>query len=427
MDNIRVYIETFGCTFNQADSEIMAGVLSETGALLTGIDEADVIILNTCYVKHPTEHKVINRIKRIREIYPDKGLVVAGCMVEIDPQKLESISGDASWLGPHQLMRTAEVVRAAYQGHVKRITGFTSDVKVGVPRVRSNPLIHIIQICEGCSGSCSYCCTRFARGSIQSYPSDIIVQEAREAIEAGCREIQLTAQDTAAYGSDTGERLSDLIREITEIPGDFRVRVGMMHPASVLRDLDGLVEAFRSEKVYSFLHLPVQSGSDRVLRDMGRGHTVDDFRMIVDSFRSRIPEISIATDIIVGYPTEGDDDFLDTCRLLEEVRPGFIHLSKYRHRPRALSSSLDEIDFRELRRRSKAVEELKGRITEEENRRLVGTTQNILIVERGRKGGLIGRTDSYIPVVTHDGEVGSFRSVRIQRATGTYLIAESEE
>lgn len=100
MDNIRVYIETFGCTFNQADSEIMAGVLTEAGASLTGIDEADVIIINTCYVKHPTEHKVINRIKRIREMYPDKGLVVAGCMVEIDPQKLESISGDASWLDP---------------------------------------------------------------------------------------------------------------------------------------------------------------------------------------------------------------------------------------------------------------------------------------------------------------------------------------
>lgn len=424
MDGIRVYIETFGCTFNQADSEIMAGVLREEGAVLTGIDDADVIIINTCYVKHPTEHKVINRIKKIQETYPEKGLVVAGCMVEIDPSKLEAISGDASWLGPHQLRRAPQAVRAANNGLVERITGFTSDVKVKVPRVRSNPLIHIIPICEGCNGSCSYCCTRFARGRIQSYPSDLIISEAREAVASGCREIQLTAQDTAAYGVDTGEKLSDIIKGISGIPGNFRIRVGMMHPASVLRDLDGLVEAFKSEKVYSFLHLPVQSGSDRVLGDMDRGHTVDEFRMIVERFRSEIPDISIATDIIVGYPTEEWEDFMDTCSLLEEVKPSFIHLSKYRHRPRARSSSLDEIDFRELRRRSRALEELKMRITEEENRRLVGSFQEILVVERGRKGGFIGRTGSYIPVVTETGEPGSFRRVRIRDATGTYLLAD---
>ncbi len=421
--DLKVYIETFGCTFNQADSEIMAGFLREEGARLTDIDSADVIIVNTCYVKHPTEHKVINRIKKLQELYPDKGLVVAGCMVEIDPGKLEAISGDASWLGPHQLKRAPEAVKAAWRGDVRRITGFTSDLKVGVPKVRSNPLIHILQICEGCNGSCSYCCTRFARGRIQSYPSDLLVEEAERAISSGCREIQLTAQDTAAYGTDTGERLSDLIRRISEIPGDFRIRVGMMHPASVLRDLDGLVEAYTSEKVYSFLHLPVQSGSDRVLADMRRGHTVDEFRMIVERFREVIPDISIATDIIVGYPTEDEEAFMDTCRLLEEVKPGFIHLSKYRHRPGALSSSLDEIDFRDLKRRSKRIEELKGKITENENRELVGTLQNILIVEKGRKGGFIGRTDSYIPVVTGDGEVGSFMRVRIRDATGTYLIA----
>ncbi|HIH70783.1 MAG TPA: threonylcarbamoyladenosine tRNA methylthiotransferase, partial [Methanothermobacter thermautotrophicus] len=126
--------------------------------------------------------------------------------------------------------------------------------------------------------------------------------------------------------------------------------------------------------------LPVQSGSDRVLGDMDRGHTVDEFRMIVERFRSEIPDISIATDIIVGYPTEEWEDFMDTCSLLEEVKPSFIHLSKYRHRPRARSSSLDEIDFRELRRRSRALEELKMRITEEENRRLVGSFQEILVV-----------------------------------------------
>ncbi len=421
---MKVYIETFGCTFNKGDSQIMAGLLKkEKIKVVESTENADIIIINTCYVKHPTEHKVINRIKKLQESYPSKHLVVAGCMVEIDPKKLEEIAPKASWIGPHKLHHVTDVIIGASNGKIIRKTGLSNVHKVGKPKLRSNPHIHIIQICEGCLGECSYCCTRFARGELQSYPLEIIKEEAEDALANGCMELQLTAQDTAAYGRDIGKSLPELLNEITSLEGGFRVRVGMMHPKNVIDILEELVDAFKSDKIYKFLHLPVQSGNNRILEDMKRGYTVEDFKHIVETFRNEIPGISIATDIIVGYPTEDEKAFQDTCKLLRDIRPSFIHLSKYKHRPKAISSSLNELDFREVKRRSRIIENIKSEITIEDNIKLVGTSQEVLIVDKGRKGGLIGRTNSYLPVVTKRGRLGSFLKLRISEVTNTYLKA----
>ncbi|PKL67759.1 MAG: threonylcarbamoyladenosine tRNA methylthiotransferase [Methanobacteriales archaeon HGW-Methanobacteriales-1] len=422
---MKVYIETLGCTFNQADSQIMAGLLLENNAeIVKTIEEAEVAILNTCYVKHPTEHKVINKIKKFNQDYPDKKLIVAGCMVEIEPEKLHQIAPEAGWIGPHQIKKAPEAVESALCGENLRLTGFSREEKVGLPKMRFNPYIHIIQICEGCLGKCSYCCTRFARGGLQSYPSGAIKEEAYQALKEGCVEIQLTAQDTAAYGKETGEKLSDLIKSISSLEGDFRIRIGMMHPKNMMDNVDGLIEAFKSKNVYKFLHIPIQSGNDQVLHDMHRGHTVEEFKEIIAVFRREIPEISIATDIIVGYPTEDEAAFDDTCELIKDIKPNFIHLSKYKHRHRAESCALEEIHFTELKRRSKFMEGIKNDITREDNQKLIGTTQEVLVVEEGRKGGFIGRTNSYIPVVVQDAEVGSFKTVKITEATSTYLRAK---
>lgn len=419
---MKVYIETLGCTFNQADSQIMAGLLKENNAeIVNSIEESEVAIINTCYVKHPTEHKVINKIKKFSQDFPEKKLIVAGCMVEIEPEKLHKILPEASWIGPHQVKKAPEVVESVMNGQNIRMTGFSREEKVGLPKLRSNPFIHIIQICEGCLGKCSYCCTRFARGGLQSYPLSAIKKEASQALKEGCVEIQLTAQDTAAYGKETGEKLSDVIKEISAMDGNFRIRIGMMHPKNMMDDVDGLIEAFKSEKVYKFIHIPIQSGNDQVLEDMRRDHTVKEFKEIIRAFREKIPEISIATDIIVGYPTEDENAFKDTCELLREIKPNFIHLSKYKHRHGAESSALDEIHFTDLKRRSKYIESLKSEITHEDNLKLIGTSQKVLIIEKGSKGGFIGRTNSYMPVVVQNAEVGSFRVVEISEATSTYL------
>ena len=422
---MKVYIDSYGCTFNKADGQIMAGVLLENEIdIVDSVEEADVIIVNTCYVKLPTENKVVYRIQKLQEDFPDKKIIVSGCMVEIDPEKLDKIGPNCSWIGPHQLNKSADVVNGAYCGEVIRETGFSKESKVGVPKVTDDSLIHIIQICEGCLGACAFCCTRFARGPLNSYPIEDIVKEAKEAIENGACEIQLTAQDTAAFGRDSGEKLSDLIKEVANLDGDFRVRVGMMHPKNILNDVDDIIDAIKHPKVYNFIHLPIQSGSDKVLSEMRRGHTISQYLDIVSKFRSEIPEITLATDVIVGYPTETDEDFDLTVELLESVRPSLIHLSKYQHRKGAISSSLKEISREVMKKRSKFLSEIKSKITEDENRELVDSYQNVLVIEKGSKGGFIAKTDSYIPVIVDDVKLGTFVRVKITEATSTYLKSE---
>ena len=422
---MKVYIESYGCTFNKADGQIIAGVLKEDDIdIVESIDEADVIIVNTCYVKLPTENKVTYRIQKLQEDFPDKKVIIGGCMVEIDPEKLDKIGPGCSWIGPHQLNKASEVVNGAYCGEVIRECGFSKEPKVGVPKVVDDGLIHIVQICEGCLGACTFCCTRFARGPLNSYPIDDIVEEARKAIENGACEIQLTAQDTAAFGRDTGEKLSDLIKEVANLDGDFRVRVGMMHPKNILNDVDEIIDAMKHPKVYDFIHLPVQSGSDKVLSEMNRGHTIEQYLDVLSKFRNEIPDLTLAVDIIVGYPTETDEDFDLTVELLKQIKPSLIHLSKYQHRKGAISSSLPEIPRETMKKRSKFLSEIKSEITEEENRDLVNSIQKVLVVEKGSKGGFIAKTNSYIPVIVHDVELGTFVDVKITEATATYLKSE---
>ena len=422
---MKVFIESYGCTFNQADGQIIAGNLKANDIdIVDDITQADVIIVNTCYVKLPTEDKMTYRIQKLQKEFPDKKVIVGGCMVEIDSEKLDKIGPDLSWIGPHQLNKSSDIVNATYCGDVIRETGFSKESKVCVPKVVDDSLIHILQICEGCLGACTFCCTRFARGPLNSYPIDDIVAEARHAIENGACEIQLTAQDTAAFGRDTGEKLSDLIKKVANLNGDFRVRVGMMHPKNILNDVDDIIDAIKHPKVYDFIHLPVQSGSDKVLSDMRRGHDISQYRDIVSRFREEIPDLTLATDIIVGYPTESDEDFDETVKLLRDIKPSLIHLSKYQHRIGAISSSLKEIPPKTMKKRSKFLSQIKEEITEEENLELVGSIQNVLVVEKGSKGGFIAKTNSYIPVIVDDVELGTFVDVKITKATSTYLISE---
>ncbi len=420
---MKIYLETFGCTFNQADSQIMAGLLEEKGSeIVESIEEADVIILNTCYVKRPTEQKITNHIQRIQDEFPQKKLLIAGCMVDIDPRKLEKLAPNAGWIGARRITTTPEIVEAVMNGDLRRETGYGDEMKTCLPRKRSNPLIHILQICEGCLGKCSYCCTRFARGKLQSYPASLLIKEAEQAVADGCVEIQLTAQDTAAYGKETGEKLSYLIDQITRIEGDFRVRVGMMHPQNIKDDLESIINSFKHEKVYNFLHLPLQSGNNQVLSHMNRVHSVEEYLEIVNHFKSEIPELSLATDVIVGYPTEDEVAFQDTMDVIREIQPDFLHISKYHHRPGTIASlNLDEIDNQTMKKRSRCLNELKVQIASRNNKKLLGTVQKILITDEGSKGGYVGRTNSYKTVIVDNAILGTFLQVEITHALSTYL------
>jgi len=422
---MKVYLETYGCTFNQADGQIMANILGDEHEIVDNITDADVVILNTCYVKLPTEQKMITRINKIKTEYPDKKLIVGGCMVEVDSERLNKFAGDSCWIGPHKIDMINEVVNKSVCGEVIHECGKTSMIKAGTVYKNFDSLIHILQICEGCNGACTFCCTKIARGFLVSYPIEKIVEEAKEAISKGCKELQVTAQDSACYGMDTGESFSQLLNQLAAIDGDFRIRVGMMHPKSLKGQLDEVINVIKNnEKIYNFVHIPIQTGSAKVLEEMNRLHTLEEYKMIIDKFRSEIPDLSIATDIIVGYPTETDDDFQKTIDLLYEIKPDIIHISKYMHRPGAKSSSLKEIDHALMKERTHKVNKVKTEVMLENNKKYEGSVQKVLITGKGTSGGFVGYTNSYKNVIVDDVEIGSFVDVRITEGKRTYLQAE---
>lgn len=423
---MKIYLETHGCTFNQADSDIMINILNENHEMVDSIDKADMIILNTCYVKLPTEQKMITKIRTIEEKYPDKKLIIAGCMVEVDPIRLSKFSSKASWIGPHKIDKVDEIAERTLNGEIVRQYGKANILKAGANIKSNDSLIHILQICEGCSGGCTFCCTKSARGSLNSYPIEDIVEEARIAVENGCKELQVTAQDTACFGEDSGESFATLLEKLATIDGDFRIRVGMMHPKSLKRQLDDVIRVFKQyDKIYNFIHLPVQTGSPKVLEQMNRLHTLDEFKEMVELFRKEIPSLSLATDIIVGYPTETDDDFNQTLELIEEIKPDIIHISKYMHRPTAKSNTLEEIPHNVMKERSHKLNDLKTKVMLENNRNYEGSIQNVLITSEGVSGGYVGYTDSYKNIIIDEAVIGEFMKVEIVEGRRTYLLAKS--
>ncbi len=422
---MKVYLETHGCTFNQADGQIMASLLEEEHELTDNIEDSDVIILNTCYVKLPTEQKMITKINKYKTAFPEKKLIIAGCMVEVDSIRLNKFAGDSCWIGPHKIDKINEIVNRAVAGEVVQEYGKTSMIKAGTSNKSFDSLTHILQICEGCDGSCTFCCTKLARGFLISYPTDIIIDEAKKAVENGCKELQVTAQDSACYGSDSGESFANLLDKLGSIEGDFRIRVGMMHPKSLKGQLDEVISAFKNnEKIYNFVHIPVQTGSPKVLKEMNRLHTLDEYKYMITKFRGEIPDLSIATDIIIGYPTENEEDFQKTIDLLYEIKPDIIHISKYMHRPGAKSNSLEEIDHKVMKERSHRINKAKTEIMLENNKKYEGTIQRVLITGTGASGGYVGYTDSYKNVIVNDVEIGSFVDVKIIEGKRTYLKSE---
>ena len=268
----KVFAQAYGCPSNIADFEIALGLLKQAGFdVAESPEEADLHIIFTCVVKSPTESRMVNRIKQL--VAAQKPLIVAGCMPKVEQRLIEKIAPEASMLGPDSVEAVVEVARAALEG--KKVI-FTKDLrkpKLCLPRVRKSERVCIIEISNGCLSSCSYCIVKFARGRLRSYPIEKIVDEVRTAVNNGCKEIWLTSQDNGCYGVDIGTSLPELLKAVCAVPGDYTIRVGMMNPTHVKPIVDELIEAYKNEKIQKFLHLPLQSGSNRVLKTMKRGYT----------------------------------------------------------------------------------------------------------------------------------------------------------
>ncbi|HDJ94742.1 MAG TPA: tRNA (N(6)-L-threonylcarbamoyladenosine(37)-C(2))-methylthiotransferase [Acidilobales archaeon] len=410
---MKVYLENYGCPLNKADGHYMLNLLLSRGhTLVENPEKADVIIINTCTVRKDTENRMVKRIVRLRKtaLKNNAKLIVAGCMPKAQPYLVMRYAPEASMLSPQNYDKILCVVEKP--GKVVLLKGERrTDI---VPMFFENA-VAAIPIAEGCVGNCSYCIVKLARGKLRSYPPKLIIEKVREAVEKGAVEIDLTAQDTAAYGLDLGIRLTDLLREVVKVNGNFMVRVGMMNPNLAYEILDDLIEIYKHPKIFKFLHIPLQSGDNRVLKIMNRGYTIEEFKEIVYEFRRKIPEINVTTDIIVGHPGEDEEAFQNTLNIVKELEFDRIHIAAYSLRPHTASASMKQIPSYIVKERLKKIVKLMEKIAFRKLRAYVGKTVNVLVTEKGRNRTVIARTVNYHPVVIFDPSIklGSLVKVRI--------------
>ena len=417
----KIWVEAYGCSASFSDSEMISGLILNGGhTLAESSHDSDLNLIVTCSVKDATANKMVHRIKESNS----KPLVVAGCLPKAEQKTVEKFAENASLLGPNSIGKTLEVIRSTLDGK-KVVELQDSDIrKVGLPKIRLNPAIGIVEIASGCMSECTFCQTKLAKGDLQSYRIGDIVRQVNTELSDGCSEIWLTSTDNGCYGFDIDTDLPELINSVSEIPEKFFIRVGMMNPMYMPRIRNELLKSFESNKIFKFLHIPVQSGSDKVLNDMKRGHTAKTFRDTVEKFRNKFPNFSISTDIIVGFPTETEDDFNMTLNLLEETRPDIVNLSRYSQRPGTDAAEMVQIDVSEVKKRSKIAYERISKISKEINQSWIGWEGQVMFDEEYEEQ-VRGRNFAYKPIFVNERpKIGQISSVRITDATTHGLIGK---
>lgn len=417
----KIYFITQGCSANIADSEVMLGLLKEKHEIINGAKQADVIVINTCTVKGPTENEFLRKLKEFNKL--KKKIILAGCIPQSQPNDFKEYSR----IGTYQITKINKAVEETLKGNVVSFLERNDSGRLNLPKLRKNELIEIVPISQGCLNACSYCKTKHARGNLHSYEIKDIVRHISKAVEQGAKEIWLTSQDNSVYGVDIDTNLVELLKQILTIDRDFKLRVGMMNPKYLLNYLDKLVKIYKNPKVFKFIHIPVQVGSNKVLKEMNRDYKSEDFVKIVAKFRKEIPEISIATDIICGYPTETKEDFEETIDLIKKTKPDMINYSRFWPRPGTLAAKLKQIDIKEMKRRTTTIMNLFKETALENNKKLIGKRYKILITEKGKNNTFIGKNDSYKQVIIEQNnkiKIGQDIDVKIKEASHLDLKGE---
>ncbi|MDD1725168.1 MAG: radical SAM protein [Methanospirillum sp.] len=401
LTNRRVYVRTFGCTYNEGDSALLKTILTGQDCLITeDPDDADVIILNTCIVIDRTERNML----RMLRIHAGKERWVTGCLPLARPDLLDEFP-DVRVIHPDAIHEAAE-----------------DEVPCSGP-------VQVVQVGPGCAGSCRYCLTRVARGFIRSIPEDDICRSIQQASASGAVEIRLSGQDLSSYGRDTDSfSLGTLLGKVPALPGNCRIRLGMMNPGTLLPIAQETARAMKEGSFFSFLHLPVQSGSDRILESMGRGYTVRDVLEIARIFRHEIPGITIVTDFITGFPGETEEDHDLSMQLLRDLAPGMINVTRYSWRPGSLMGREDELPDRIRKDRSREMIREGYAYLLKNNEKMGGEQASVLVTEHLRNGSVMARTGSYRGVVIQrEIKPGSLLNVKITGCTPHYLIGRPED
>ena len=426
------FIETWGCQMNHHDSERLEGQLLRRGLEPAPVaDRADLVLLNTCSVRDRPVRKIASRIGELGRRSPPPMVGVCGCVAEQEGQALLDRSPLVGFvLGPGQIGRLGEALDAVARGSRPLLVGFEADSERDWREVaRRSPVRGMITVIEGCDEFCTFCIVPYTRGRERSRPLDEILTEARSIVAAGAREVELLGQTVNSYRCpSTGAGFAELLDAVAAVDGLDRLRFVTSHPRHFD---DQLIDVLaRRPSVSRYLHLPVQAGSDRVLRKMHRRYTPGQYQDLVARIRAAVPDINLSTDVIVGFPGETEDDFLATLSLLEQARFGQVFGFAFSPRPRTPAARYpDQVPEAVRKERLQRLFAVTDRITLELNQALVGTVARVLIDGGSRRDPDVwqgrGEDNRVVNFPRSGGEgVGDVVEVRIVRAAAHSLIGE---
>ncbi|MCL4538053.1 MAG: tRNA (N6-isopentenyl adenosine(37)-C2)-methylthiotransferase MiaB [Bacteroidetes bacterium] len=427
----KIYVETYGCQMNLADTEIVLGIMNESGYMPTRtMDDADVVLLNTCSVREHAEEKIHQRLGVIRRQTADKPELVVGvlgCMAErlrsnlIDRHRVDIV------VGPDEYRKLPELVDGAFTGSrgigVRLSRTETYD---DITPFRTEGVSAWLSVMRGCDKFCTFCIVPFTRGRERSRTLSSVVAEVEQLAEQGFREVTLLGQNVNSY-RDADNDFADLLSAVVRVDSGLRVRFTTSHPQDLS---DKLIDTIAShDNLCKYIHLPVQSGSSRVLQAMNRTYTREHYLSLVGKIRSRMPEVALSTDIISGFPTETEEEHAETLSLMEEVRYDGAYMFKYSPREGTPAFRLgDDVPDETKSRRLSEIISLQQRISNEVNQSVVGNTVDVMVDGASRKSELqlSGRTDTNKTVVFPAGNYkpGDVVKVRIERATSATLFGE---
>jgi len=413
-----------GCAANFGDGEKIARTLSAQHpdcsiSFEFPTEQPLAFYLNVCTVKG--NGSALKLLQQAVTTFPQAPIFITGCAPKDFQEEARKISDKITFTSLKALESLDSIAPNGLQNDMRTL--------------RQSPFVGIVNIEEGCLDTCAFCSTKLVKGRLQSQPEDAIVDQVRRLVDDGCLEIQLSGQDCACYGFDTGTNLANLTQKIlAQVPGNYKIRLGMGNPRHILGYKDALLECFQDERLYQFLHVPVQSGSERVLQLMNRKHSVEDFRNFALELQEKFPLFTLSTDLIVGFPGETDADFQETLDLLKETRPTVCNITRFVARKGTVAARIEETNAADTPAVSDSVKHERSaklfdafqQIAQENNQRWVGKTCTVVTEKQGHRAGTtIARNGAYRPVALQGNiSAGKTLQVRITKAEPFALIGE---
>ncbi|MBO8161499.1 MAG: tRNA (N(6)-L-threonylcarbamoyladenosine(37)-C(2))-methylthiotransferase MtaB [Thermosipho sp. (in: Bacteria)] len=421
---MRISIITYGCKLNQYESELMAERLENYGyVVVNGEVESDVFILNTCAVTGEATRKVRQQIRKLKKKYPMAKIIAAGCYSqigyeELKNEKVDLIIGNKEKKEVHKIINELGVL-------VDKIYWKNDDIESElITSSLADRTRAFVKVQDGCNNVCTYCTIRFARGvKIRTKPIELVVSEISRLVKKNYLEIVITGLNLGKYGFEKEYSLYDLLKQLVKIPDNFRIRLSSINPEDLNDDLIKLI--VNEEKICNHLHIPLQSGSDKILEKMRRNYTQRDFMRIVEKLRKEDPLFSITTDIIVGFPGETESDFNETVKVVNEAMFSKVHGFRYSDRSGTLAAKfVNKVPGNIKKDRIVALEKISKERAREYRKKLIGKSVNVLI--EGSKNNIFSGYDEYY--ILHEipyGKLGEFNEVVIQAVTDEGVISKN--